>query len=101
MEPTSMFLRTAGAMALVLGLFFACIYALRRWGNLTKKTVSQSLIEVLSKRSFGPRHHLILVKIAGEHQILVGVSPQNMSFLSMNASALNGEVSFEDVIKKI
>jgi flagellar protein FliO/FliZ len=83
MESGLLFLRTAGALGLVLGLLLAFVYVLRRWQNAVKKPSSQSAMEVLSKHSFGPRHHLILVKIARESKVLVGISPQSMSFLPL------------------
>ena len=83
MESGLLLLKTAGALALVLGMFFAFVYVLRRWGNTAKRPASQTTMEVLSKQSFGPRHHLILVKVTGERKVLVGVSPQNMSLLSV------------------
>jgi flagellar biosynthetic protein FliO len=75
-------LRLAGSLALVLAIFFACIYGLKRWGYPLKKPASQALIEVLSKHSFGPRHHLILVKVPGGQSVLIGISPQNMNVLT-------------------
>ena len=83
MESGLLLLRTAGALALVVGLLFAFIYVLRRWGNAVKRPSSQPVMEVLSKHSFGPRHHLILVKFAEESKVLVGISPQNMSLLTV------------------
>jgi len=74
-------LRTAGALALVLGLLFAFIYVLRRWGSAVKRPSPHSVMEVMSKHSFGPRHHLILVKVTEESKVLVGISPQNISLL--------------------
>ncbi len=86
-------MKTAGALALVLGFLFALMYVLRRWGNLAKGPSSQSMMEVLSKQSFGPRHHLILVKVAGERNVLVGISPQNMSLLSVSPALQGGNDS--------
>ncbi len=76
-------LRLAGSLALVLGLFFACMYALRRWGYRGKKPSSQPLMEIVAKQSFGPRHHLMLVRVPGEQDVLVGISPQNMSIMTI------------------
>jgi len=101
MESGLLLLKTAGALALVLGFFFVFIYALRRWGNTVKRPASQTMMEVLSKHSFGPRHHLILVKVTGERKVLVGVSPQNISLLSVNAPALSGKNSFDDASENI
>ncbi len=62
MESGLLLLKTAGALALVLGILFAFIYVLKRWGNPAKRPASQAMMEVLSKHSFGPRHHLMLVE---------------------------------------
>jgi len=86
-------LRLAGSLALVLGLFFACMYALRRWGYRGKRPSAQPLMEVLAKQSFGPRHHLILVKVPGERDVLVGISPQNMSILSLSVPDGHGRAA--------
>jgi flagellar biosynthetic protein FliO len=101
MESGLLFLKTGGALALVLGLLFAFLYALRRWGNQAKRPASQGMLEVLSKHSFGPRHHLILVKVTGERKVLVGVSPQNMSLLSVNTPFPSGKNSFDDATENI
>ena len=76
-------MKTVGALAVVLGLFLTIIYALKRWGNLSGRPVSQTM-EVLARQSFGPRHHLIMVKVSGERNVLVGISPQNMSLLCVS-----------------
>lgn len=83
-------LKTVGALALVLGMLFAIVYVLKRWGGLARRAASQTMIEVLSKQSLGPRHHLFLVKVTGERKILVGISPQNMSLLSITTPTLSG-----------
>jgi flagellar biogenesis protein FliO len=75
------FLRLAGSLALVLGIFYVVIYGLKRWGHLVKKSPAQPMMEVLSKHSFGPRHHLMLIQIPGGQRLLVGISPQNMSIV--------------------
>ncbi len=96
METGLQFVKMLGALALVLGVLFACLYVLRRWGGLVRKPASQPLMEVLSKQSFGPRHHLILVKITGESKVLVGISPQNMSILHVGAPALPGKNTLDE-----
>jgi len=75
------FLRLTGSLALVLGIFYVVIYALKRWGHLVKKSPAQPMMEVLSKHSFGPRHHLMLIQVPGGQRLLVGISPQNMSIV--------------------
>ncbi|MGC9196524.1 MAG: FliO/MopB family protein [Syntrophobacteraceae bacterium] len=86
MTSEMLFLRTFGALALVVGLFLAIAYALKRWGNLSRRPVSQTM-EVVSRQSFGPRHHLIMVKVCGQRNVLVGISPQNMSLLYLGDPA--------------
>ncbi|MEM5786052.1 MAG: flagellar biosynthetic protein FliO [Syntrophobacteraceae bacterium] len=81
MELATQLIKVGGSLLLVLALFFALIYGLKRWGKLVRKPANQPVLEVLSKHSFGPRHHLMLVRIPGGQNVLVGVSPQNMSLL--------------------
>ncbi len=80
-------LKVAGSLALVLGLFFAIIHGLKRWGGMVRKSSIQPSMEVVSKQSFGPRHHLLLVKIPGGQKVLVGISPQNMSLANLPETA--------------
>jgi flagellar biogenesis protein FliO len=75
-------LRLAGSLALVLAIFFALMYGLKKWGYPLRKPASQALVEVVSKHSFGPRHHLILVKVPGGQSVLIGISPQSMNVLT-------------------
>ena len=49
-------LRLVGSLALVLALFLALMYGLKRWGYLVRKSSAQPSMEVVSKHSFGPRH---------------------------------------------
>jgi flagellar biosynthetic protein FliO len=97
METGLQVLKTVGALALVLGILLAVIYVLKRWGGLAKKASSQAVIEVLSKQSFGPRHHLVLVKVTGEREVLVGISPQNMSLLSVTGPGTSGKNTSDDI----
>jgi flagellar biogenesis protein FliO len=91
MEFGMQLLRLAGSLALVLAILFALIYALKRWGGRIGKSTAQPLLEVLSRQSFGPRHHLILVRVPGERNVLVGISPQNMSLMEMSEPGVHGK----------
>ncbi len=86
MTSALLLLKTMGALVLVLGLFVALVYALKRWGKMPGSPVVKTM-EVLGRQSFGPRHHLIIVKISGERNVLVGISPQNMSLLCLSEPA--------------
>jgi flagellar biogenesis protein FliO len=91
METGLQLLKMVGALALVLGMLFTFVYVLRRLGIPAKRSVSPATMEILSKQSLGPRHHLFLVNVAGERKVLVGISPQNMSLLSVTTPALSGK----------
>jgi len=101
METGLQLAKMVGALVLVLGVLFAFLYVLRRWGSLARKPASQNMMEVLSKQSFGPRHHLILVKVTGESKVLVGISPQNMSLMAVSAPTPPGKNAFDEVVEKI
>ena len=101
MEFGMQLLRLAGSLALVLAILFASLYALKRWGRRLGKPAAQPLLEILSKQSFGPRHHLILVRVPGEQNVLVGIAPQNMSLLAMTAPNVTGKPVVPDAIETI
>ncbi len=84
-------IKVAGSLALVLGLFFALMYGLKRWGGVVRKSSIQPSMEIVSKQSFGPRHHLLLVKVPGGRNVLVGISPQNMSIANVPEPAESPE----------
>ncbi len=65
------------------------------------KPATQPLLEVLSRQSFGPRHHLILVKVPGERNVLVGISPQNMSLMEMSEPGVQGKPMFDKTIETL
>jgi flagellar biosynthetic protein FliO len=97
METGLQLIKTVGALALVLGMLYTFVYVLKRLGVPAKKTSSQAAMEILSKQSLGPRHHLFLVKVAGERKVLVGISPQSMNLLSVTGPPLSGDKAFENV----
>ncbi|MCE5333025.1 MAG: flagellar biosynthetic protein FliO [Desulfobacteraceae bacterium] len=80
-------LRLAGSLALVLGLFLACMYALKRWGVRVRRPSPDQLMEIVAKQSFGPRHHLMLIRVPGQQSVLVGISPQNMSLMPVTTDS--------------
>jgi flagellar biosynthetic protein FliO len=75
-------LKLAGSLALVVALLLLCLYGLKRWGRvMTRKPAAQGLLEVAARHSFGPKHHLMLMKVQQQF-VLIGVSPQGMHFLT-------------------
>ncbi len=81
LDMTLQFVRVAGSLALVLALLLGGLYALKRWGHWMKKTGNDGWIQIIAQHSFGPKHHILLVKVE-EEKLLVGVSPQGMHYLS-------------------
>lgn len=79
-------LRVIGSLALVLIILFAGLFALKRWGHWMKKSTASAWIQILAQHSFGPKHHLLVVKVQ-EEMFLVGVSPQGMHYLSALSGA--------------
>ena len=90
-----LFFKTVGSLALVLAAFLGLAYGLKRLLKLHGGPVSQTM-EVLSRQSFGPRHHLIMVKVSGERKVLVGISPQNMSLLCVDDPVEQGGAPSRD-----
>ncbi|WP_213876019.1 flagellar biosynthetic protein FliO [Pseudomonas sp. dw_358] len=65
-------------LALVLGLIFALAWLLRRVQQTGPR--GGQVIELLGSRALGPRDRLLLVQV-GNEQILLGVSPGQISAL--------------------
>ncbi len=59
-------------LIIVLSLFFACIWMMRKMGNISIH--SRENMKVVSALSLGMREKLILVQV-GEKQLLLGVTP--------------------------
>lgn len=73
--------RMIGSMALVLIVMAALLWTLKR---MQAKMVSQGgtrRLQVLETMSLNTRHKLALVRV-GEHEVLVGVSPAQMTALA-------------------
>jgi flagellar protein FliO/FliZ len=71
-------------LVFVLGLFFACIWFMRKMGALPVN--SREKMKVVAGLSLGGREKLILVQI-GEKQMVLGVSPGSVN----NLLVLEGE----------
>jgi flagellar biosynthetic protein FliO len=74
------FLRLLGALALVLALFFAALWAMRRWRGFPMAGRDAAL-RIVETRSIGPRNSLLVV---GYHRqrFLLGVSPAGIHLVS-------------------
>ncbi|MEJ5347468.1 MAG: flagellar biosynthetic protein FliO [Desulfosoma sp.] len=74
-------LKTLGSLVLVLGLLLGGLYALRRWGQKFIKGSGTGRIDILERRYLGPKHSLLLVRVA-EETLLLGLSPQGLTYLT-------------------
>lgn len=74
-------LRTLGAMAIVVGLIFAARWALKRWSPAKAAAKKSGPITVIAETSVGPRQQILLVRM-GRRLVLVGNGPAGMSPLA-------------------
>lgn len=86
--------RVAGSLLLVLTVLLGALYGIKRWGHWMKPSSKNGWIQILAQHSFGPKHHLLVVKVQDE-KFLVGVSPQGMHTLS-SLSHKDGEPVSKD-----
>jgi flagellar biosynthetic protein FliO len=79
MDTTSLIIRMAGALALILGLMFLIVFFLKKWGAITSRS-SAGYIQVVENRPLLPRRHVSLIKVAGSY-FLIGSTERGMSLL--------------------
>jgi len=78
---TGDWLRTAGAMAIVVALIFAVRFLLRRIGGPAAAHRRLGALEVLGRQNLSGRHQLYLVRLGGR-LLLVGAGPEGLSTLA-------------------
>ena len=74
-------LRTAGALALVIGLIFLARFALRRFAPGVGKGAGGGDIEILARTNLSARQQLCLVRL-GRRLLLIGSGPEGMRTLA-------------------
>ncbi len=74
-------LKTFGALGVVVAVLLGASFALKRWGHRFTKGSDKAWIHVVERRYLGPKHSLLLVRVA-EETLLLGLSPQGLSFLA-------------------
>jgi len=74
-------LRTAGALALVIGLIFLARFALRRFAPGVGKSAAGDRIEVVARTNLSARQQLCLVRL-GRRLLLIGSGPEGMRTLA-------------------
>lgn len=72
------------SLLLVVGLILAAAWVARRGGLLRNQ--NQQRIKILDNRRLGPRSDVALIRI-DEREILIGITPQQISLLHTQASA--------------
>ena len=102
-------LRVMGALALVLGIFLACVWLFRNWQRLAVQRGRAPKLNVLEIRSLGGRQSIYVVGYEQE-RFLLASSPAGVNFLTHLPSAGNeGEsametkpqVSFAQALKQV
>lgn len=74
-------IKVFGGLALVLALLFAVLYGIKMLPQWTRKSGSETWIQILAQHAFGPKHFLLVVKVQ-KQLFLLGISPQGMHFLA-------------------
>lgn len=81
MDLTLQALKTFGALAVVLTVLIGVAFALKHWGRKFATGTDKAWIRVVERRYLGPKHSLLLVRVA-EETLLLGLSPQGLSYLT-------------------
>jgi flagellar biogenesis protein FliO len=74
-------IKVFGGLALVLALLFAVLYGIKMLPQWTRKPGTETWIQILAQRAFGPKHYLLVVKVQNQ-LFLLGISPQGMHLLA-------------------
>lgn len=73
-------LRFAGSLVLVLGLLGGLLWGLKRMQSGVRLGAGSRQLRVIEAVSVGPRQKIVLVRV-GEREVLVGVSPAQLTAL--------------------
>ena len=82
--------KLAGGFAVVAGLLWAGLGAVKRWGGGLCARRGDLPIALVSERALSPRQRLVVAEVAGRRYLL-GVSPQEIRFLAALGEAPPGE----------
>ncbi len=80
-DMTMTMLRTAGALAMIIGMLLAAVWFLRRFGGARFGGGMGSMIQVMDTRMIGPRRYVTVLRVGGR-TLAVGVTEQNMTLLA-------------------
>lgn len=73
--------RVVGSLALVLGIFFVAVWAMRRGQPASAALLPQEVLEVLGRASFPGRQQVHLIRL-GAKLVLVSVTPAGMDTIA-------------------
>lgn len=74
-------IRLFGAFCVVVGVFFAVVWGLRRWQNAAANRSGQPLLRIVESRGIGPRQTLHVVE-CGDQRFLLAGTPAGVQMLS-------------------
>lgn len=81
MDFGTLLFRVIGSLSLVLAVLLAALYLIKKTGHFRAKSTAGNGITLLSRKSVGPRHHLVMVE-AADRLLLLGISPEGIRLLS-------------------
>lgn len=91
--------RMMGGLAVVLAVFLACVYGLKKTGLRLKQPHPGTLIRILARQAIGMKHQLVVLAVQDE-TLLLGVSPQGITLLTHLHGTAEKSPSPEDSIKE-
>ena len=91
-EVGSSLLRVAGAMILVLALFFVGVWLMKNWRRFVRQSGPAPKLNILEVRSLGQRQAIYVVGYE-QQRLLLGSSPAGIALLSHLPAAAEGEAA--------
>jgi flagellar protein FliO/FliZ len=89
-------LRFAGSLILVLSLLGGLLWALKRMQSGVRTGGGERQLQVIEAVSVGPRQKIALVRV-GPREVLVGISPTQITALGSWSAGSRGDAEIVDV----
>jgi len=80
-----MMLQSMTALAIVLALFAALVWAIRHLQGMRYPRSGEQRLEIVHRLSLDTRHHVVEIA-CGERRFLIGVSPEGMTPIAETAA---------------
>ncbi|MBF0227457.1 MAG: flagellar biosynthetic protein FliO [Desulfobacterales bacterium] len=81
-------IKSIGALSIVLGIIIGVLFLFRRFLLSHGKYFNSDIIKIISLYYISPKDKIVLLDVLGE-KILLGVTPQNINFLTKISSDTN------------